>query len=329
MPNDLNPFARLAYREGQLLTAHDLRAEKFYEDRLRWLHVMGLHATWGIMSGLTVSGNSGDQTLTVAPGYAIDNEGRDLLLAGEMKLPLPAVLTPTTLVLVVSYQPDAKFRSYAQLTQVCLHESQSRPLEQLEFSWQQPTDVCFGRQIPLAMVEVSGGALQGQPDERVRRYARRATTPLIGWGSTEAGQTGWTIKDQDQPKVESLWLEVMVDTSAAGFTQTPDYFALLCGYGVNNPERLKTDQAIQEALASVEATVFLSHLSFIRYQTPLGFYYHVLRQSDKLPGVPGVHVNDAQAEQLRWRIYWIGVEPNSDCPLEVPFLLPFFGAAFS
>src|ERR1041384_5490163 len=117
MPNDLNPFARIAYREGQLLTAHDLRAEKFDEDRLRWLHVTGLHATWGIVSGLTVSGNSGDRTLTIAPGYAIDNEGRDLLLAGETEFPLPDVLMPTTLVLVVSYQPDAKFRSCAQLTQ--------------------------------------------------------------------------------------------------------------------------------------------------------------------------------------------------------------------
>ena len=169
---------------------------------------------------------------------------------------------------------------------------------------------------------------------RVRRYAQRATTPFIGWGSTEPEQTGWTMRDLFvglKLFVESLWLQVRVDTTEAGFTQTPDYFAFLCGYGVNNPERLKTDKDIQAALTSEpEATVFLSHLSFIRDQSALGFTYKVLRQSDELPGAPGVPITAAQAEQLRWRIYWIGVEPNSDCPQMVPFLpslLSFFGAA--
>src|SRR5262252_4787256 len=118
MAKDLTRLARIAYRDGQLLAAHDLSAEKSYEDRLRWLHVAGLHATWGIVSGLAVSGNSGERTLTVAPGYAIDNEGRDLLLSGEVKLPLPAIKGPATLVLTASYRPDANCRLQSRSMQV-------------------------------------------------------------------------------------------------------------------------------------------------------------------------------------------------------------------
>src|SRR5262252_3098376 len=177
MAKDLTRLARIAYRDGQLLAAHDLSAEKSYEDRLRWLHVAGLHATWGIVSGLAVSGNSGERTLTVAPGYAIDNEGRDLLLSGEARLPLPAIKGPGTLVLTANYRPDGDYRKQLS-AQVCLDEMQTPLLEQPEFSWQLPADFCFGREIPLAKIEVADGALRGLPDGRVRRYARREAAPV-------------------------------------------------------------------------------------------------------------------------------------------------------
>jgi hypothetical protein len=322
MPNDSHSFERLAYRAGQLLTAHDLREQKSNEDRLRWLHVVGLHGTWGIVWGLTVSGNIGDRMLTVAPGYAVDQQGRDLPVAGEMKIPLPVVVEPATLVLTLSYKRDAEFRQYSQLLQVCLGEGGSRPLEQPLFSWRQPTEVCFSSEIPLVKVEVVGGALANFLDLRARRYTRRESIPTIGWGNTEPGTTGWKTEDQSQspsPDLKSLWLQIQVDTSEAGFTQTPYYFAFLCGYGVDNPDRINKEDDVKAVLAERQkSTIFLNHLGFISESSVSGFTYRILRRTSNSPGA---FINAAQAEQLQWSIQWIGIEPNSDCP-EMPPWFP-------
>jgi hypothetical protein len=336
MPNDLDPFARVAYREGQLLTAHDLKAEKLYQDRLRWLHVVGLHATWGIVSGLSVSGSTGARTLTVEPGYAVDDQGRDILLSGPMIVALPDVMGPATLVLSVSYQADATFRRHSQWAQVCLGAGLGPRLEQAEFSWQPPMDLSFGAQVPLVKVEIVNGALLGQLDFRVRRYARREAAPVFGWGNTEPGQTGWTMQDQPQPPQEALksfWLQARVDTSQAGFTQTPYYFAFLSGYGVNNPDRLWQDEGIKAVLAEgQESTAFLNHFGFIKDATAESFTYRILHRMEHSSIVP---IDETQAEKLRWTIYWVGLEPVRDCPqlpwfqLLLPFLKESLGPGFA
>jgi hypothetical protein len=332
MPNDRNKgFERIVYRDGQLLTAPDMSDEKSYEDRLRWLHVANLHATWGIVFGLTVSVRSGEKTVTVEPGYAVDDEGRDILLSEQMEIPIPHVLGAATLVLTASYQRDASFRLRSRLAQVCLREGASKLLEQPAFYWQQPTDLSFGPQIPLVKVELFNGILQGQPDFRLRRYARRESVPIIGWGNTEPGETGWVMGDQPQPPndVKSLWLRIKVDTSEAGFTQTPHYFAFLRGYGVNNPDRLVTEDDIKAVRdEGQESAVFLNHLSFIMDPTVISFTYRILHRTGNLPGVP---INDTQAEMLRWSIHWFGIEPSSDCPQMTPWFpwFSFFGTTFS
>lgn len=330
MSNELHPFARLAHREGQRLTADDLRAEKSYEDRLRWLHVVGLHSTWGIVSGLNISGMIGDRMLTVGPGYAVDEAGRDLLLAGETKIPVPDILGPAVLVLVMSYRADTKFRrNAAELAQVCLHEPEARPLEQPEFSWQPAMDAHFGLQVPLIKVEVSGGVVSSLLGGRVRRYARREGASIIGWGSTEPGRTAWTLEKHPDPdpSPEPVWLQVEVDTSEAGFTQVPHYFAFLRGHGVNKASRLKTDNDIRDALTEPESTIFLSYLGFIERPSVVGFTYKIIRRAGTLPAVT---ITNDQAEQLRWSIHWMGIESNSACPDLPPWfpkVNPFFGAS--
>ncbi len=70
------------YFDGQLLTANDFRAEQNYHREKRWLHNRMLHG-YGIVSGLDVSAQeneSGDAQLLVAPGYALDGYGRELIV---------------------------------------------------------------------------------------------------------------------------------------------------------------------------------------------------------------------------------------------------------
>ena len=69
----------------------------------------------------------------------------------------------------------------------------------------------------------------------VQRRARAFTRPRIGSGATVAGDTAWDlwteiIRDPAGHKVPAdLGVQVTVDTSGAGFTETPCYFAWLQG----------------------------------------------------------------------------------------------------
>ena len=74
------PLERITWRDGQLLASRDLRDEIRGDDRFRHLHVRYLHRSWGIVTGFEVTA-LGPQTLRVAPGFALDIEGRELLLA--------------------------------------------------------------------------------------------------------------------------------------------------------------------------------------------------------------------------------------------------------
>jgi len=47
--------------------------------------------TWGIALGLMVTGQRGERTVTVQPGYALDCLGRDLLVSATLAMPVPPV----------------------------------------------------------------------------------------------------------------------------------------------------------------------------------------------------------------------------------------------
>jgi hypothetical protein len=66
--------------------------------------------------------------------------------------------------------------------------------------------------------------------ERDRIYTRALARPRIGHGATVPGGTAWTPWTEVRDGREwLLGLEVEVDTSAAGFTSVPCYFAQLTG----------------------------------------------------------------------------------------------------
>src|SRR3954464_1000956 len=81
---------RITFFPGQRLTAGDLTALETSNRELRWLHNRSLHP-WGIGIGLEVSGEKGDTSVTVQPGYAVDRLGRELVLTTAQTLPIPAV----------------------------------------------------------------------------------------------------------------------------------------------------------------------------------------------------------------------------------------------
>jgi hypothetical protein len=70
---------RNRYFTGQLLGADDLtREQDYFRDKAR-RHNRLLHG-WGIVGGLGVSTGSSGAELTIAPGYALDPEGEEIVV---------------------------------------------------------------------------------------------------------------------------------------------------------------------------------------------------------------------------------------------------------
>ena len=79
-------FERPRYVAGKLLTAEDLELEQRYHIEKRWLLNRELRGP-GIVSGLEVS--PGDGFVTVEPGFALDSNGREILVAEPRQLAIP------------------------------------------------------------------------------------------------------------------------------------------------------------------------------------------------------------------------------------------------
>ena len=314
MASDLDsPFDRVTYRNDQLLTALDLRDDLRYDARLRRPHTRCLHDTWGIALGFEVTQvddrgkevKEGGKAVAVGPGYALDGIGRDILLAENIHLTVPHGNALEAFVLTVSYQEDTAFRDCPDLASVCLSGGLDPRHERPNFAWRRPEDVRFGPEVPLVQIFVANGAIEVGLDFRVRRNARSLARPHFGWGSTEPGSTGW-VEWVSMRTI--LGLEVEVDTSEAGFTKPPYYFALLQGhFGKRDNEDSLFEQDLWPS--DTEPVFFLGTLGFIADATAESFTYRIGWQ----PPFKRMIEHRLEAETRRWRLFWFGIEPVTGC----------------
>lgn len=77
---------RLNYYNGQLLVEKDFLAEQAYHINARRRHNLRLHGS-GVVRGLEVVRRS-DTSITVQPGYAIDNSGQEIFLESAEEIDL-------------------------------------------------------------------------------------------------------------------------------------------------------------------------------------------------------------------------------------------------
>jgi len=73
---------RLNYFTHQFLGEQDFKDEQAYHREMRYRHNRSLHG-WGVVEGLEVK-KKGEREITVEPGTAIDNEGRELILTNPV-----------------------------------------------------------------------------------------------------------------------------------------------------------------------------------------------------------------------------------------------------
>ncbi len=183
----------IRFVEGGLLLARDLDDRVRAESHLLGLHVEGVHDTWGAATGLRAELSADRRWVLVTAGRAFDRRGRVVTLAAPVTMAAPAVPVPGA--------PQPAF-------DLLLNGDGVR--------WERAggaaeADIPLGRCIRLA-----DGTLLSV-DRSVRRTVRPMTRPHVGFGITLPGALTWLAG--------STGLSAIVDTSQAGFTATPYYFA--------------------------------------------------------------------------------------------------------
>jgi hypothetical protein len=277
-PRDIaTPLTRITWRDGQTLASGDLRDDQIYTDRLRHLHIRYQHRTWGVVEGLAV-GFAGSAAVLVRPGYALDIEGRELLVPVFTRVPTPNIVASTTMYLVISWNTAAAgCAPTPDLATLCPGVRNPLPVEQGQLSWKTVTEVRVGTDVLLARVLIAAGRLASPIDMSVQRFAATMNQPLFWSGSTMAGQTGWV----DETNTLLPEIRTDVDTSDGGFVSTHAYFVRLVG-------------------ASEIAAGFVTNVAATKFR--------IVVRPHAAHAVGGATVTAAAAESAGWTVAWLAVE---------------------
>jgi hypothetical protein len=313
--NDIPILARPAFFSGQQLRAADLDAVTAYHRELSWLHNRSLH-NWGIATGYSVTGAVGESRVVVSPGYALDCQGRELILTEARELPVPAVAgdaegNPASYFLTASWLDDADLDAEIR-TGLCGTSGAVRRPETADLRWQDPDDRLSGSgfrpglDVVLASVQVQRCRLAADVSAAERRNAMPEEIPYVFSGQTAAGSTGWRLWPDD---TDPIGVVTTVSTAAGGFGATPRYQAHVVG------TRVFTD-GIEGA-----RTVVVDGYAHVAGAGAAGFELRVVLPVDGVTGRDDVAavVNPADVVhaaafpgrltgELAWHVVWVGVE---------------------
>ncbi len=313
---------RIQFFNGERLFASDLQALEAFNREMRWLHNQSLHQA-GVGSGFQVLGNVGDRQVTIAPGYAIDSCGREIILTETQVLPIPPVADNGSggsvfYDLTVSYPDDSELKPSETRAGICLPTGVIRLREEPVFCWVQLSDDPTNRQpvdsrlktriksglfLVLAQVEIFNCQLKQPVSTVPRRNARPSKQPRIACGVEQ--NPGWTRQNLGMPSPGNNAIVVpfgtdmyqgTVNTSAGGFQSTPFYIARLVGQRIFP---ITSAAAGQETFVADALISIPSDLS-----TPQSFTIQIF---PVVAAIGGGVFDDSNAVQT-WTVGWMGVE---------------------
>lgn len=224
---------RFRYWQGQKLLSRDLRDQFATDAQMRWWHNRALHNAYGVRQGLKVTEEDGG--IVVGDGVAYDCFGRELILHCSRTI---ARDSAGKTVLMIRYKETAEFVSHSDLLDVCAPcgTSASPNAEEPEFFWADAKTFSFRDGVPLSKLDGK------ENDVFIPPVSRPLARPRISKGATVPGDTAWEIWSETFRNINSkakviisgavkheVGIQVKIDTSAAGFTKTPCYFAWLQG----------------------------------------------------------------------------------------------------
>lgn len=239
------PFVeRLSFFNGQQLFASDLQAIDDSDRGMRWLHNSSLHQA-GVGNGFAVSGLRGGREVSIQAGYAVDAQGREIVLLDTQVEPVPPVSgepdgQPAYFDLTVSYPSDDDLEEAETRNGVCLPRGAVRLRERPVFCWVrlrrdsegqlravdagQAAQIQAGMLIVLARAEVLNCQLNADLSIAQRRRARPPQQPTIRCATVAVTWDVWAVNVDI-----AIGLKATVDTSAMGFRTTPCYSARISG----------------------------------------------------------------------------------------------------
>ena len=228
---------RFLYWQGQALRSRDLNDGESYDAERRWWHNRAVHNVYGVSQGLAVSLPAAFGTgiaVSVDSGLAYDCYGRELLLKKREWTPIaktPPSPSVSSLLLVL--------RARTTENCSCAPAADCWPggvhALAVEFLWIDPRQWRVADGVPLAKFDYTGGGPVFDSSFVVPR-AMPVAGPIVASGFTLPGHTPWQAWT-DAPISGStsvgpgtgFALQTIVDTSPAGFSQAPCYFAWLQG----------------------------------------------------------------------------------------------------
>lgn len=269
-PAKKRKFERVQYWQGQMLRARDFRDLEAMNAQHRWWHNRALHNAYGVSEGLAGSlvPSPSPTAVYVCPGVAYDVFGRELILERAQTIPLPSDIPQDfsgTASLLVRYKGAAGDLRPDEISKVCWTQCEPVRPGTIEFVWKLTSNPKPHEGVAIFGVPYT----EGSPEQPTTPYVRICTRPLAGpllaTGSTAPGNTPWeqwnspALGDDGVPI--SLGIETTIDTSAAGFTQIPCYFAWLGG-SIWNPQTLELALTFFPSITDESITSFSFCLSF-------------------------------------------------------------------
>jgi hypothetical protein len=243
---DMRSVERPRFFDGQQLFASDLDAITAFHQAMREEHNRNLHQP-GVGNGFAVAGRRGDREVTVQPGYALNDQGQEVVLVDEHVEPVPPVAAegngdPVVFDLTVSYPADKDLEEAETREGVCLPRGVVRLRERPVFCWvrlvrdltgklapvseQDALDIQQARKIVLARAEVLDCELYADLSVALRRTARPAQPPHIACGCSPVEWEPWLVEGaRDVIGIRTP----LVDTTSGRFRITPCYQARVAG----------------------------------------------------------------------------------------------------
>lgn len=229
---------RVQYWQGQTLRAQDFLNLQGVEAQRRWWHNRSIHNAYGIAEGLvaTLVPASAPTGVCISPGVAYDTFGRELILERGLTIPLPSNV-PAGMIGAVSLLMRHKAPSRQihpdEISELCWTAPGSVIAGTAEFVWMLGDNLNPAEGVSVYAVYYSvAPTLKGPDPYYVRVSAQPLSRPLLADGATIPGQAPWEqwaagFDGNDQPY--TVGVQAWIDTSAAGFTDVPCYFAWLEG----------------------------------------------------------------------------------------------------
>jgi hypothetical protein len=286
---------RIAYFNGERLTAGDLTDAQDSARALRWLHNQGLHG-WGIAGGFEVSGKIGSRTVTVSPGYGVDSMGREIILGAAATVNVPASFAgaEAQFYLVASWVDDSSEPVLQTASGACFGGGAIRLSDGPLLAWRTPQDLQTGLELVLAQVSVANCKISQPISTSGRRSAVPAQQPYIASGQVPATTLMWKTWTAGP---EVIGLQADIDTSAFQFAATPQYFAQLQG---------------ERYLAAPPGPLLAIGFAAAANPSAGGFTFQVLLPQGpnniNPPAVRDPKTATEIAKLLAWQVVWMGVE---------------------